>query len=87
IEDDSDWIEKGKTLFHEKYACQSCHQIGSKGGSVGPPLDNVGSRLTTGWIFHWIINPQKYHPETIKPKLGLNDDEAVAITLYLESLK
>ncbi len=87
VENETERIEEGKMLFFEKYACQSCHQIGSKGGYVGPPLDNAGSRLTTGWIFHWIKNPHKYHLETIEPNHGLNDDEAIAIALYLASLK
>ncbi|HKI89561.1 MAG TPA: c-type cytochrome, partial [Draconibacterium sp.] len=86
-EEDPALIEKGKNLFYEKYACQSCHQIGSKGGYVGPPLDKSGSRLTKGWVFQWIKNPQKYRPDVIEPNHGLNDDEANAITAYIMSLK
>ena len=32
-------IARGKTLFFERYGCQSCHQINLKGGFVGPALD------------------------------------------------
>ncbi|OGC93670.1 MAG: hypothetical protein A2W25_06110 [candidate division Zixibacteria bacterium RBG_16_53_22] len=84
---DMDLISTGRELFHEKYGCGSCHQIGGAGGYVGPPLDNVGSRLTPGWVFSWISNPQKYRPDTVEPNAGLTDARARAITAYLMSLK
>lgn len=80
-------IEKGKMLYFEKYACQSCHQINSKGGYLGPPLDNVGSRLKPGWIFYWLKNPQFLVPETIEPNNNMTDEEAEEITAFLLSLK
>jgi cytochrome c2 len=87
VESEAQSIAEGKTLFFDEYACNSCHQVGSEGGSVGPSLDNIGSRLKTAWIYHWIKDPQKYHPEAEKPNQGLSDDEAIAIALYLSSLK
>jgi len=84
---DIDMISTGRELFHEKYGCTSCHQIGGSGGYVGPPLDGVGSRLTSGWVYSWISNPQKYRPDSIEPNAGLTDAEAKAITVYLMSLK
>ncbi len=79
-------IAKGRTLFFEKYGCQSCHQIEGQGGYVGPPLDNSGTRLTAGWVYRWIKNPQQYNPQTLDPNAGLSDEEARAITIYLMSL-
>jgi mono/diheme cytochrome c family protein len=84
---DGDMISAGRELFHEKYGCSSCHQIAGAGGYVGPPLDRVGSRLTPGWVFSWISNPQKYRPDTVEPNAGLTDAEARAITTYLMSMK
>jgi cytochrome c2 len=80
-------IAKGESLFFDDYACQSCHQVGSIGGQVGPSLDKIGSRLTTAWIYHWLKDPHKYHPKVVKPNQGLSDDEAIAIAYYLSSLK
>jgi mono/diheme cytochrome c family protein len=77
----------GRGLFYERYGCQSCHQVGSKGGYVGPPLDKAGSRLNAGWIFHWLKNPQALKPGTIEPNNNLSDAEADAITAYLLTLK
>lgn len=84
---DNNLVADGRDLFLNKYGCQSCHQINGAGGYVGPPLDNVGSRLTSGWIYSWISNPQKYRPDTVEPNAGLTDIEAKAITAFLMSKK
>lgn len=78
---------KGKGLYFERYACQSCHQIGGTGGYVGPPLDKVGGRLNAGWIFHWLKNPQAFKPATLEPNNNLSDADADALTAYLMTLK
>lgn len=85
--DDPNLRLQGKSLFFEKYGCQSCHQVGGKGGYVGPLLDFTGNRLTAGWVFRWIKNPKKYKADTIDPVSGMSDEEARAITAYLMSLK
>ena len=77
----------GRGLYYERYGCQSCHQIGAKGGYVGPPLDKAGTRLTPGWIFHWLKNPQGLRPGTIEPNNNLSDAEADALTAFLLTLK
>ncbi|HET7152727.1 MAG TPA: cytochrome c [Candidatus Kapabacteria bacterium] len=80
-------ITRGKGLYFERYACQSCHQISGAGGYVGPPLDKIGTRLKPGWVFHWLKNPQAYKPESIEPNNKMTDGDADAITAYLMTLK
>jgi mono/diheme cytochrome c family protein len=80
-------IARGQGLFREKYGCQSCHIVGGNGGYVGPPLDKAGNRLTPGWIYHWLLDPQKFKPETLEPRAGLSEAEAKDLTAYLMSLK
>lgn len=77
----------GRGLYFERYGCQSCHQIGAKGGYVGPPLDKAATRLTAGWVYHWLKNPQGLKPGTIEPNNNLSDAEADAITAFLMTLK
>jgi len=84
---DSKLIAEGKMLFSEKYGCQSCHQVGGKGGYVGPLVDLTGQRLTAGWVYHWIKNPQAYLSDTIDPNSGMSDSEARAVTAYLMSMR
>ena len=90
---ENDWdnsaeaITRGQGLFREKYGCQSCHIVGGNGGYVGPPLDKTGNRLQPGWVYRWLLNPQKYKPETLEPRAGLSESEAKDLTAYLMSLK
>lgn len=61
--------------------------IEGKGGYVGPLLDEAGSRLKPGWVYNWLMNPQKYKPETIEPRTGMPEQDALDITAFLMSLK
>jgi mono/diheme cytochrome c family protein len=87
FDDSASAIARGQGLFREKYGCQSCHIVGGSGGYVGPPLDKTGDRLQPGWIYRWLLNPQKYKPETLEPRSGMSEAEAKDITAYLISLK
>ncbi|MFQ5956189.1 MAG: c-type cytochrome [Candidatus Brocadiales bacterium] len=73
---------KGRELF-EKYGCKSCHILGKGGGYVGPPLTNVGNRLTAGWAYVFLKNPQYHEPWSIQPDYNLSDEDAWALTAYL----
>uniref|UniRef100_E6PZZ7 Cytochrome c domain-containing protein n=1 Tax=mine drainage metagenome TaxID=410659 RepID=E6PZZ7_9ZZZZ len=77
----------GKSLFADKYKCQSCHTIGSSGGYVGPSLNNAGNWLTPGWIEAWLRDPQALVPGTIEPRHSFTEDEIQNLTAYLSSLK
>ena len=79
--------EVGKKLYSEKYGCNGCHSIGEEGGKVGPPLDRAGFRLNGIWIYRWLKYPQAMKPETRMPALGLNDEDAKAVTAYLGTLR
>jgi mono/diheme cytochrome c family protein len=77
----------GKRLYETKYACQSCHTIGSSGGYVGPSLNNAGNWLTPAWIEAWLRNPQALVPGTVEPRHSFSEDEITDITAYLLTLK
>lgn len=78
---------RGKELFETKYACQSCHTIGSSGGYVGPSLSNVGNWMTPAWIEAWLYNPQALVPGAIEPRHSFAGDEIKDLTAYLLTLK
>jgi len=78
--------ERGRQLYRETYGCQSCHMIDGTGGFLGPVLDHVGDRLTSGWMVHWLLDPQKYIPETIEPKTGMSMEDALDVVAYLLTL-
>ncbi len=82
-------VEHGRQLFYSKYACQSCHIADTKNdkGYIGPTLTQVGSRLTSAWVYAWLRNPQAIRPGTTEPNQNLSDEDARALTAFLMSLK
>ena len=79
--------EKGKNLYFNKYGCNGCHSIGDVGGLVGPALDRAGFRLNDTWVYRWVRYPQGMKKHTRMPNLGLDDQDARAVTAYLETLR
>jgi cytochrome c2/nitrate reductase cytochrome c-type subunit len=76
---------RGQELY-ERLGCQACHQLGTKGGYVGPELSASGARLKPGWIAAWLSTPQAYKPDTLQPDYGLSNADARALTAYLSGL-
>jgi mono/diheme cytochrome c family protein len=79
--------ERGKQLYTNKYGCNACHRIGDAGGVVGPALDRAGFRLNGTWVFRWVKYPQAMKPDTRMPNLGLSDEDAKAVVMYLATLR
>jgi len=79
--------EHGKQLYTNKYGCNACHRVGEAGGVVGPALDRAGFRLNATWVYRWIKYPQSMKPETRMPNLGISDEDARAVTMYVATLR
>ncbi len=73
-------------VYFEK-GCQACHQIGEKGGAVGPALTTTGLRLTPGYIYEHLLNPRISNINTAEPNLGLSDEEALSLMKFLSNLQ
>ena len=82
-------VQQGRQLFYTRYSCQSCHIVDTKQdkGYIGPPLYQVGLRLTPAWIFHYLKNPQALRPGTLEPNQKMSDDDARALTAFLMTQK
>jgi mono/diheme cytochrome c family protein len=78
-------VRRGEDLYTQ-LGCPACHQLGTKGGYVGPELSTTGARLKPGWIAAWLSAPQIYKPGTLQPDYGLSAADARALTAYLSSL-
>jgi ubiquinol-cytochrome c reductase cytochrome b subunit len=85
---DTALISRGKSLF-DSQGCVGCHTVEGKGGSVGPNLSKMGSKgLSKEWLTIQIKDPKKHDPGTIMPSFSsMSDQDANALTTYLESLK
>lgn len=66
--------------------CRSCHIIGSTGGYYGPPLSDTHARLKPGWVYRFLLNPQRWRADIRCPNYGLTDTDALRLTAYLETL-
>jgi mono/diheme cytochrome c family protein len=86
-EDRAKQAQLGKKLYSVKYGCHGCHSINDEGGLVGPALDRAGFRLNSTWIYRWILYPQAMKKHTRMPNLGISEQDAKALTYYLETLQ
>jgi mono/diheme cytochrome c family protein len=82
----SEDVEKGKKIYHEK-GCKACHQIGTEGGAVGPNLSVAGDRLTTGYIYMHLKDPQRWGSSKVAPNYSLADEELTYLTKFLSNLR
>jgi len=57
------------------------------GGSVGPSLTEVAERLQSGYIYEYLIDPQRFKPDVVEPNYGFTSQQALELTKYLLSLK
>ena len=81
---------RGERLV-EMVGCKACHVVGADDRlgqeyglrNFGPNLNDVGSKLSAGWLFAWLKDPTAYFPDTRMPNLRLTDREAADITAYL----
>jgi cytochrome c2 len=78
------------------YGCPTCHVIpGVPGaaGKVGPSLAGVRQRSYLAGTLQnspdnlvlWIQHPQRIHPGTAMPEMGVTPDDAKEIATYLQA--
>jgi putative heme-binding domain-containing protein len=68
-------VAHGEAIFWGKGRCGSCHQIGSRGGLLGPPLTNLGAKTRLDDIVKALTvakphPPNGYRPVTVVTKDG-----------------
>ena len=49
----------------------------------GPNLVGLGSKVSSEWLYNWLMNPQEYMPTTKMPNLRLEPQQAKDLTAYL----
>jgi cytochrome c1 len=89
--------KNGKAAI-DHYGCASCHTIpGIRGanGLVGPPLNQIASRVYIGGVLtntpenmlRWLRDPPAVDPKTAMPNVHLTDSDARDVAAYLYTLK
>jgi len=77
----------GKNLYNQS-RCDLCHQIGGKGGIIGPDLTHAGGKHDTLWLSKQIKDPKSHHPNTQMPAYPqLSDEDIQALVTFLLELK
>lgn len=90
-------VKQGAELFNSR-ACVGCHAIGKQGSATtGPNLAGVTKKRSDAWLLKWIKNPDQMRADPIvkrlearyptqMPNLGLSEDDAKSLVLYLKSM-
>lgn len=72
----------------KKYGCLTCHRLHGVGSTVGPALDDVGSRREAEWIARWVKNPSAIKSNARMPSFVYLPDEQIRIIAdYLSQQK
>ena len=87
IDHDDSKVEIGRKLYYEKYACNACHRIKSKGGALGPDLTKVATRLRPEWIAYHLRDPRTFVKNSLEPVYDLTDNEIRDLTAFLMGQK
>jgi cytochrome c len=80
------------------YGCPTCHVISGvpgASGKVGPSLSDLAQRSYLAGTLQnspdnlvlWIEHPQRVHPGTAMPEMGVSDNDAREIATFLQSQK
>jgi len=77
---------KGEQIFNQK--CAMCHLVKGKGGSIGPELTKVASRLNEDDLKGQLENPKKKNASSSMPSFKtLSKPDMDALLGYLKTLK
>lgn len=78
---------EGTPPAYFQQVCVACHSVGGVGGSVGPALDGVGSRMTSAELDRWLADPPAVKPGTAMPNLNLPDATRAELVGWLSGLR
>jgi mono/diheme cytochrome c family protein len=72
----------------ESLGCRGCHRIQNFGGSLGPDLTAVGTRLTTTEIAEWLATHPRAGASQMMPSYStLSAEEIDKLSSYLYNLR
>jgi mono/diheme cytochrome c family protein len=79
--------QQGASLYGESF-CASCHATQNAagtlvGGTLGPELTRVGSKVRPAWLAAWLRNPGAYDPDTKMPHYRLDEKQVGLLLAFL----
>lgn len=93
-------LAAGFEIFRSQ-GCLGCHELGGRGGPLGPELDGVGDKgrhafsfahvsgehQVWNWHMEHLAKPQEVVPDSKMPPVRRGEQELQALTTYLLSLR
>lgn len=85
---------RGQELV-ETRGCLGCHAVGpipedpvrtQHRRRFGYNLDGEGSKVTTEWLYNWVLDPHAVWADTNMPSLRLSESEAADVAAYISTL-
>jgi nitric oxide reductase subunit C len=76
----------GAMLFQAK-GCFACHRLYETGGTLGPDLTHVGSRLTYETIERILADPRSVNPQATMPPVPMSHEERDNLGHFLAEMK
>lgn len=81
-----DWAKadpaRGRIVFGEA-RCVTCHMIDGRGGTLGPDLSIVGSKVRRDWVFSFIEDPMRHQPATLMLRYRFSEEDIRDLVAYL----
>jgi mono/diheme cytochrome c family protein len=81
-----DWTkadpDRGRTLFRES-RCVTCHMLDGRGGTLGPDLSKVGSKVRMDWLYSYIKDPMRDQPDTLMLRFRFSEDQLRDLVKYI----
>jgi len=79
--------QQGTSLYGESF-CASCHATQNAagtlvGGTLGPELTRIGSKVKTEWLADWLRNPGNYDADTKMPHYRLDTKQIGLLMAFL----
>lgn len=50
---------------------------------MGPNLRGVATKVTKEWLYHWLVDPKSYWPDTRMPDPRLTEQDALDVATYI----
>jgi cytochrome c551/c552 len=63
----------------KKYGCLSCHKLHGVGSTVGPVLDDIGTKREAEWMARWIKNSSSIKPNSRMPPFFYLPEEHIRV--------
>jgi mono/diheme cytochrome c family protein len=73
-------------FLDNRIACRGCHQIGGRGGMIGPPLDGIRDRAQYDHVLSMITDPSGTIAGTLMPRQRMPLREAQRLAAYIMTL-